>query len=157
MELTMAIHVQVLDAIAVKLRDMGLSGDPTIQVSKRFNETEALSHNTVYVFRSAEIDAAGSIGSNEIGYPAVIVMVKGTGGGLRENEEEVSDWRDAIVEEFHQRRAPISGIEEDRGIALTPMICRVDFGTDFADETWKSRWDINHLVIISYIRKGRTS
>ena len=153
----MAIHVQVLDAVAAKLREMGLSGDPTIQVSKRFNETEALSHNTVYVFRSAEIDAAGSIGSNEIGYPAVIVMVKGTGGGIRENEEDISDWRDAIVEEFHQRRAPISGIEEDRGIDLTPMICRVDFGTDFADEGWKARWDINHLVIISYIRKGRTS
>jgi hypothetical protein len=151
----MAVHVQVLDAVAEHLRDMGLSRNPTIQVSKRFNETSALMPNTIYVCRGAEVDAAGSIGSNETGYPAVLHMVRGTGGEPRENEETISDWRDAIYEDFHQMRSPIAGIVEDRDFRLTPMICRVDFGPDFAGEQWKAKWDVNLMVVIAYIRKLR--
>lgn len=152
----MALHVQVLDAVADYIRDLRLAHDPYLHIAKRFNEEESLSDNTIYICRAPERETPGTIGANEIGFPAVIYMVQGTFGDARENEEIISEWRDIIYDAFHLKREPIEDITEDRDATVTPIICKVDFGADFLDEFWQKRWDVNHMQIICYMRRVRT-
>jgi len=149
-----ALHVDILDAIAQTIRNLNLDGDPEVRVYKRFNEKEAIDAG-IHVCRSSERHSDGTMGADEISFPAVLFMVAGNTGGARENEELLSGWRDEIFEACHLKRDPIDdGAVTENG--TTPVICRVDFGEDFLDQFWQKRWDVNHMVVWSTIRKPRT-
>ena len=150
----MPLHVDVLDAVMQTIENLGLDGDPVIRVYKRFNEKEAISPG-IHIFRAAQKHGDGTMGADEIGFPAVIYMVAGNTGGARENEEKISGWRDELFDAFHMRREPIDNgaITENR---VTPLICTVDFAGDFIDQFWQKRWDTNTMVVWSWIRKPRT-
>ena len=152
----MALHYQIQDAVKNKLSSLRLRNNPTLMIAKRLNETEAMMHNTIHLCRSSEVDGDGTIGANAIGFPTVLFATLGTGGAPRDNEELVSEWRDVIYDAFHHKREPIFGIVSDRNLTVTPMICRVDFGSDFLDDYWQKRWDVDHMVIWSYFRRLRT-
>lgn len=150
----MAIHTKIINDVKEKLEAIGLYGDPQVRVVHRGKfEEGTFEANTIYLCRSSERPGAGTFGSDEIGFPVVVFMVRGTGGGSRENEEEFSDWRDSIQVAFDNRREPIENLSIT---GVTPLICRLDYEGDFLEEFFKSRWSVNHLAIWCFVRKLRS-
>jgi len=154
MATTQAIFTTIHDRIKQQIEDLRLRYSPRVIVAKRFNEIETPQNNTIYVCRSSERFGAGTIGADEIGYPAVLFMVRGTGGAQEENAEVVSHWREDIRERFCDKRDAIRDLNLTD---VTPLIARVDFGSDFLDEFWQRRWDVNHMQILVWIRKLRSA
>ncbi len=149
-----AVHYRILNAVASTIENARLTESPRIVIEKRFQERQRPEANTISVSRAPEQYQGGTMGAYQIGFPAVLVMMRGTGGAARENEATVSEWRWHLHTMFADKRNPIA----DLGIpGVTPVICRVDPGEDFLDEFWKARWDANHMLVVCYIRKLLTT
>lgn len=147
------LYVDVMNAVASTIRNLSLDGAPEVRVYVRFNEREQVEPG-IHICRGAQRHGDGTMGADEIAYPAVIYMVVGNTAGDRDNEELISGWRDDLFEAFHIRREPIDdGAITKSGV--TPLVCKVDFGSDFLDQHWQQRWSVNHMVIWSWIRKPR--
>lgn len=147
----MITYYDVLTAVASTMEELDLDGQPQVVPGKRFSESEAMSDG-VHLFRSEPKFEEGTMGADDTDYPVVVLLVVGQSGGLRENEERISLWREKIVDAFHYRR-PLQSINDSDSVY---QISRVDQGSDFLNEFWQQRWDANHMVIWNLVRRWRT-
>ena len=146
----MITQYDIVTKIAEKIAELDLEEQPQVVPGKRFSEDEALTDG-VHLYRSEPKFEPGTMGADDTDYPVVVLMVVGQSGGIRENEEMISDWREKIINAFHYQR-PLQELNDDDS---TYQISRTEQGSDFLGELWQKRWDANHKVIWNLVRRWR--
>lgn len=104
-----------------------------------------------------EKEGSGTTGQDDIAYPCVLTYRTGSTGGWTENVAFITDLRQRIRREFHNKRLVIEGDD-----SVSPLAAKVQYGPIGAapgevtlSEKWKERWDDSHMIIVVWMRELR--
>jgi len=103
-----------------------------------------------------EKEGAGTNGQDDIGYPCILLWRGGTIGTRSDNMDFVTDFRQKVRREFHQRRI----IVDDNSVA--PLGAVVQYGPVGAGhgqveltQAWRDRWESTMIAIVAWQRELR--
>lgn len=106
---------------------------------------------------STESGLAGTTGQDDVVYPIICSLVKGSTGAWKDAMDWTGNFRQELRRKYMNRRAPT--LDDD---TIAPLMSRVQFGPIGAspgevtlNEKWQSAWNESRLILLFAYRELR--
>ena len=144
-------HKEILNAVTSTIQGLTLLDLPAANVLQRKLPLDRnLTPSTNYVFVCPvgnEVEYPGTIGSDDFGFPSLIVLVAPTNQDNTVSDKELT-WREQITNAFHNKR--LSGVS-------SVWRCIVEHAT-IIDPNWfrEGNMTLSQLTVRAVSRRART-
>mgnify|MGYP006908209764 CR=1 FL=1 len=99
-----------------------------------------------FPFNQNEQEVAGTVSCDDIVYPVMVTVIRGTGGREQDNITRLTDWREKIRLKFINQR--LSGV-------TSVYTMKVRFGRILLPKKWRDNYQATTMAILCYSRESR--
>jgi len=141
-----SVYKKFLNAVEDDLSELDL-GYPVVQA--QLPDDGEFQHQGLVLSWDDEKAEGGTNERDDIAYPAVLSLVKGSVRDWEGEMDEIAYVRERVRRKFHNKRVTLSD-----SLAI-PMGCKVRYGPIGLAEKWVDNWNDSRLVIWGYFRESR--